>query len=109
MIEKTNNTIRLGTDTIVEVKIVDPDWDDRYSHPDGVLDTYLLVNPNREKLAELKKMIESRLDYDLDESLSDEEIKAAEQFCDNIWEHIQKFIDENFICLDVNEVFTINY
>jgi hypothetical protein len=47
-------------------------------------------------------MIEERFDYQDNETLSDEEIKKAEKFCDNIWEHIEPFIEQNFVTFDID-------
>lgn len=107
--ETKTNTINLATDKIVVVKIIDHDWDDSTSCPGGILDTYYLVNPDAEKLNQLKAMIETRFDYGSDETLSDEEYEQAENFCDHIWENIEEFIKENFVSLDIAEVFEISY
>ena len=107
--ETNTNTINLTTDKIVEVKVVDHDWDDNSSYPGGVLNTYYLVNPDPEKLNTLKKMIETRFDYGSNEVLSDEEYREAENFCDHIWENIEEFIKENFVSLNIAEVLEISY
>jgi hypothetical protein len=62
-----------------------------------------LVNPNQEALGKLKRMIEDRFDYQYDDNLSDEEIEAAENFNDNIWNHIYDFVEEHFEQLDIIE------
>lgn len=99
----------LENDKIVEVTIFDPDWSDGNNCPDGVLARYLLVNPDEEKLEELKRMIEHRFDYQTDDSISDEEIEKAEAFCDNIWERVGAFIADNFVSLNVDKKFKIEY
>jgi hypothetical protein len=74
-----------------------------------IRDTYYLVNPDKDKLAELKNMIEHRFDYQYADNLTDEEIGKAEQFCDNIWEEIDKFIVNNFVVLTIDEIYEIAY
>lgn len=98
----------LKVHNIVEVTIVDPDWADS-ENLNGVLGRYLLVNPDEDKLKTLKQMIENRFDYQNDKTISNEEIEKAENFCDNIWDHIGVFIEENFISLDVDREFEIQY
>jgi hypothetical protein len=87
---------------IVRLEIVDTDVE--FKTP--LLDAYLLVNPDREKLAELKHMIEHRFDTD---GLTDEEIEAKQNFCDDIWGNIERFINENFIVLHLDEIYDIEY
>ena len=107
---ETNTTnINLEKDKIVEVVIRDPDWDENESYPDGVLATHYLVNPDREKLEQLKLMIERRFDYSFREDVSAEEIAEAEKFLDNVWDNIAKFIEENFVSLNISDTFTISY
>lgn len=91
---------------IVKVDIIDNDL----SHNENpILDTYYLIDPDREKLQQLKEMIENRFEYQYDETLSDEEIIAKELIVDNIWDCIYDFITTNFKILDINEVFEIKY
>jgi hypothetical protein len=90
------------TPKIVRLEIVDTDVE--FKTP--LLDAYLLVNPDRDKLAELKHMIEHRFDTD---GLTDEEIEANEKFRDDIWGNIARFINENFIVLDLDEIYEIEY
>ena len=71
-----------------------------------VLDTYYIVNPDKSRLAELKKDIEGRFNYD---GLDEEEIEAKEEFCDDIWNCIECFIKNNFITLDIDETYEIEY
>lgn len=87
---------------IVELEIKDNDIDE-------VLNTYYLVNPDGSKLAKLKHMIEHRFDYQTAENLSDEAIEIAENICDNIWEIIIDFVNDNFVVLDVDETYEIAY
>ena len=86
---------------IVKVDIVDND-------DIGVLSTYYLVNPNKDKLEEFKRKIEGRFDVFSDVNASDEEITKAENFCDNIWGEIADFIAANFTTIEV-ENFEIEY
>ncbi len=90
---------------IVRLDIVDNDFDWRCCD-DKVLNTYYLIDPDETKLAELKNMIEHRFDTD---GLTDEEIEAKEKFCDFIWDEVEKFINENFNTLDINETYEIAY
>ena len=90
------------TPKIVRLEIVDTDVE--FETP--LLDTYLLVNPDKDKLAELKHMIEHRFDFD---GLTDEEIEANEKFCDDIWGNIERFIVKNFIVLNIDETYEIEY
>lgn len=84
---------------LIKLEIVDNDWQDTYN-------TYLLVNPNASKLATLKQMVEHRFDTD---GLTDEEIAEKENFCDNIWDRITDFINENFVVLEMDETYEIAY
>jgi hypothetical protein len=90
---------------IVKLDIVDNDFDWRCCD-DKALNTYYLIDPDETKLAELKNMIEHRFDTD---GLTDEEIEAKEKFCDFIWDEVEKFINENFNTLDINETYEIAY
>ena len=74
-----------------------------------LLETYHLVNPDEDKLAELKHLIEHRFDYTTDENISDEDFERAEELCSNIWEAIDLFIGANFIVLDIDAIYEINY
>ena len=88
---------------IVKLQIVD------YDANGEIMLEYDLINPDRKKLAELKHMIEGRYDYQFDDNLTDAEMEKAEQFRDNIWEEIEKFIADNFVVLTINEVYEIAY
>ena len=74
-----------------------------------IQDTYYLINPAKDKLAELKHMVEHRFDYQFDESVSDEEFDKAEELINNIWEAIDLFVNTNFVTLDIDEIYEINY
>lgn len=90
---------------IVKLDIVDTDVE--FETP--ILATYYLVNPDMNKLDELKEMIEHRLDYMCKDDLSDEEIEQSEKFCDDIWGNIYNFIHENFTTLDIDNTYEIEY
>lgn len=82
---------------IVKVNIRDNELFYDRDFPDGVLREYYLINPDEEKLNELKVLIETRFDGD-DEALRD-----------NIWDVIEDFVNENFIVLNITEEFEIAY
>jgi hypothetical protein len=84
---------------IVRLEIIDDDWR-------GILYSSTLVNPDKDKLTELKHMIEERFDTD---GLTDEEIVQKENFRDFIWDKVHEFISDNFIVLHVNETYEILY
>jgi hypothetical protein len=94
---------------IVKLEIKDYDLVGIVEYPNGVLDTKYLINPDENKLAELKHMIEHRFDYQFDDTFTAEEIFKAEKFCDSIWHNIDKFIEENFVVLDIDETYKIAY
>ena len=73
------------------------------------LHTCYLINPDASKLAELKHMIEHRWIYGFTTDMTDEEIAKAEEFVDNIWDNVGKFIDENFVVINVEETYEIAY
>jgi hypothetical protein len=85
---------------VVRVNIVD-NYMEYGENP--ILKTFYLVNPNQEALSTLKRMIEDRFDYQYDDNISDEEIEAAENFNDNIWNHIYDFVEEHFEQIDIIE------
>ena len=87
---------------LVKLEIVDTDVE--FENP--ILASCFLVNPDKNKLAELKYMIEHRFDTD---GLTDEEIAAKEEFCDFIWDTVEKFINDNFVVLEVDEFYEIEY
>ena len=70
---------------------------------------YYLLNPNKEKLQELKSLVENRFDYMSNDSLTDEQYLKAQELDDNIWEAIDLFVSANFIVLDIEDSFEINY
>lgn len=74
-----------------------------------IQDTYYLVNPNKTKLEELKHMVEHRHDYMFADNITDEEFDKAEELVNNIWEAIDLFISANFIVLDIEEIYEIEY
>ena len=76
---------------------------------DEIQDSRYLINPDKNKLEELKYMIEHRFDYQFEDTLSDEEIEKAENFCNAIWGHVERFIEQNFIIFDIDEIYEIDY
>ena len=90
---------------IVRLEIIDTDVE--FDKP--LLSVYHLLNPDKNKLEELKHMVEHRSDAMYDENASDEEIRQAEEFCDAIWDNIDGFINENFVTLDIEETYEIEY
>lgn len=90
------------TPKIVRLDIMDND----VAYDKRLLDTYYLVNPSDIKLDALKNAIEHRFDTF---GLTDEEIKAKEEFCDNIWFRIDEFIEKNFVVLNIDETYEIAY
>ena len=79
--------------------------DDEYPN----LDTYHLIDPDERKLAELKRAIETRFDYEDDDTLSTEEYEYKREIANEPWEFIDLFISMNFKTLDISEVVEINY
>jgi hypothetical protein len=73
-----------------------------------ILETFIVKNANKKDLQELKRMIETRFDYNLNDNLTDEEIEKAEDFNDSIWTHINDFAERHFEILEV-EGYEINY
>ena len=87
---------------IVELVIKDNDIGE-------IQDTYYLLNPDKDKLAKLKQMIEGRFDYMYKENLTDEEYLKGQELEDNIWEAIDLFIIANFVTLTIDEIYEIKY
>ena len=93
---------------IVELVIKDYELIGDVTYPNGILDTYYLINPDKEKLEKLKHIVEHRHDY-LYEDLTDEAFDIAEEISNNIWDAIDLFINANFIVLDIEEAYEIQY
>ena len=91
---------------IVKLVIKDYEMIGDAAYPNGILKTYYLLSPNKIKLAELKKDIEERFNYD---GLDEEDIESKEEFCDDIWNCIEYFISKNFVTLDIEETYEIEY
>ena len=78
---------------IVKLQFHDADINER----DGVLKTYYLIAPDREKLIELKNMVENRFD---DENYDDR---------DGYWVVIDEFVQKNFETIEISDTFVIEY
>ena len=94
---------------IVRLEIKDSDLVGMIEYPNGVLDTYYLVDPDKNKLAILKNMVEHRFDYMSAENLTEEEFEKAEELNSNIWDAIDLFISTHFTVLNIDEVYEIAY
>ena len=94
---------------IVRLEIKDSDLVGMIEYPNGVLDTYYLVDPDKNKLAILKNMVEHRFDYMSAENLTEEEFEKAEELNSNIWDAIDLFVRTNFTVIDIDEVYEIAY
>lgn len=90
------------------MKIVKLDFMDNEYCDDRPLDTYYLIDPDKEKLKELKQIIEHRWDYEYDDTLSEEEYEHAREIDNDPWGFIDLFISINFKTLDI-DTFEINY
>ena len=75
------------TENIIRVDIIDNEPENPKSR---ILETYYLLNPNRDKLEALRKAIEQRLD---DEN---SEYKG-------LWD-IREYINKNFLTLDIERM-----
>lgn len=78
---------------IVKLQFHDADINER----DGVLKTYYLIAPDREKLLELRQKVENRTD---DPNYDDR---------DGYWDVIDDFVRENFSTIEIAETFIIEY
>lgn len=78
---------------IVKLQFHDADIDER----DGILKTYYLIAPDREKLLELRSMVENRCsDPDYDDR-------------DGYWDVIDDFVKNNFSTIEIADTFVIEY
>ena len=80
----------MSKNTYVELKIVDNDyaWDE-----DRVRDTYILINPDAEKLEKLREVVDGRFD-------------------DEDWigyESLQSYIENNFEIISISNEIEIEY
>ena len=87
-------------DQIVKLEFFDPDWDDNVDGRPGVVEVYYLKNPDETKLAELKEKVEHRFDAMQKDDITDDELAAAEEFVDNIYDvngYLLKLVDKKVI------------
>lgn len=89
--------ISTGDKTVVKVNIRDNELFYDRDFPDGVLCTYYLIDPDRDKLELLKTKIETRFD------------SGDEGFIDDIWNKVDDFVNANFNVLNISEEFEIAY
>ena len=78
---------------IVKLQVHDADINER----DGILKTYYLVNPDRERLVELRSMVENRFD---DDNYDDR---------DGYWGVIDNFVKSHFSTIEISDTFVIEY
>ena len=78
---------------IVKLQFHDADINEK----DGILKTYYLIAPDREKLLELRQKVENRTD---DPNYDDR---------DGYWDVIDDFVRENFSTIEIAETFIIEY
>ena len=93
------------------MKIVRVDFIDNsmFTGENPILDTYYLIDPDEEKLRELKHAVETRFDYEYDDTLSEEEYQFKREIADDPWGFIDLFIEMNFKTFKMGETFEINY
>lgn len=78
---------------IVKLQFHDADINEK----DGILKTYYLIAPDRDKLIELREKVESRCsDPNYDDT-------------DGYWDVIDEFVKNNFSTIEIAETFTIEY
>ena len=78
---------------IIKLQFHDSDVNER----DGVLKTYYLIAPDREKLCELREKVENRFD---DPNYDDS---------DGYWDVIDDFVRNNFSTIEIADTFVIEY
>ena len=78
---------------IVKLQFHDADINER----DGILKTYYLIAPDRNKLIELKNMVENRFD---DDDYDDR---------DGYWDVIDEFVKKHFETIEIADTFVIEY
>ena len=78
---------------IVKLQFHDADINEK----DGILKTYYLIAPDREKLLELRQKVEDRTN---DQNYDDR---------DGYWDVIDDFVRENFSTIEIAETFIIEY
>ena len=84
--------MRCTVGEIVKLQFHDADINER----DGILKTYYLIAPDRNKLIELKNMVESRFD---------------DPDCDDYsyWDVVDDFVAKNFSTIEISDTFIIEY
>lgn len=87
------------------IKIVRLDFVDTDPQPDigRVLISYYLVNPDMEKLEEIRKRVEARFDglYDSDPENEDEEIRDEPTF--GGIDEVEELLKENFLLIHLDK------
>ena len=78
---------------IIKLQFHDSDIDER----DGILKTYYLIAPDKEKLIELREMVENRFN---DPNYDDR---------DGYWNVIDDFVRSNFSTIEIADTFIIKY
>jgi hypothetical protein len=78
---------------IVKLQFHDADINER----DGILKTYYLIAPDREKLLELREKVENRFN---DPNYDDR---------DGYWDVIDDFVRKNFSTIEIADTFVIEY
>jgi hypothetical protein len=78
---------------IVKLQFHDADINER----DGILKTYYLVNPDRERLVELRNMVDNRFN---DDNYDDR---------DGYWGVIDNFVKAHFSTIEISDTFVIEY
>lgn len=79
---------------IVKLQFHDADINER----DGILKTYYLIAPDRDKLIELKNMVENRF--------MNEDVETYDYA---YWDVIDDFVAKNFSTIEISETFVIEY
>ena len=89
------------------MKIVRLDFVDNDISP--ILETYYLIDPDKNKLEELQQKLNARYDYEYDDTLSEEEYEYMREIDNDPWGFIELFVEMHFKTLNIDEVFEINF